>query len=355
MGASTSVARIPRLGRPSVAWLLLIGAVPCLVARSALPQNPSAPEQVREPAPAIDPAAGESLVPLPTLGGKQFWADELLFHQWRIQRNVLTDQCRLLDADNWRWASGSFAECAAVLKKIKRERHLPPMHGKAVIVLHGLGRNRATVEPICRYLRENSDYTVFNVGYPSTQRDVAGHARALAGIIDRLDGISEINFVAHSLGNLIVRHYFHDRQLAGPGAHPHPRLGRMVMLGPPNHGSEVAAALAESDFFAATAGRPGLELGARWAELESRLAVPPCQFGVIAGGLGTGQGFNPLLAGDDDGLVTVASTRLAGASDFVIVPVLHTFLPRDGKVLEYTLRFLKNGYFLSPQEQQPIR
>ena len=352
MRSPTWLARIPRLGRPRAAWLLLVALVPCLVARSALPQKPSASEAVVEP--AIDPAAGEMLVPLPTLGGKQFLADELLFHRWRIQRNVLTDQCRLLDGDNWQWAAGSFDQCQAVLEKIKRQRRLPPMHGKAVIVLHGLGRNRATVEPVCRFLRENSDYAVFNVGYPSTQRDIAAHARALAAIIDRLEGIREINFVAHSLGNLIVRHYFHDRQAAPPGTRSHPPLGRMVMLGPPNHGSEIAAALAESDFFASAAGRPGLELGARWAELESRLAVPPCEFGIIAGGLGNAQGFNPLLAGDDDGLVTVASTRLAGAGDFALVGVLHSFLPRDEKVLEYTLRFLKNGYFVSPRQRHPI-
>ena len=45
--------------------------------------------------------------PMPTLGGKQFWADELFFHQWRIQRNVFTGHCRLLDEHDLRHASGT--------------------------------------------------------------------------------------------------------------------------------------------------------------------------------------------------------------------------------------------------------
>lgn len=342
-------SRVPmRFFRPSPAWLFLVALAPLLVARAGLTQGPAAPPE------AIATAEAAAQMPVPTLGGKQFWADERLYYGWRIQRNVLTDECRLLDAENWRYASGTFDQCAAVLARIQHERRLPPMHGRAVIVLHGLARNRSTVEPVCRYLRENTNFTVLSVGYPSTQRDVAAHARALTGIIDHLDRVTEINFVAHSLGNLIVRRYLHDRESAGPDAKPHARLGRMVMLGPPNHGSEVAARFSESDFFVTATGRVGLELGSQWAELQRQLATPPCEFGIIAGGLGNGEGFNPLLPGDDDVLVTVASTRLSGARDFVVVPVLHAFLPRDARVLEYTLRFLESGYFVDPQTRHPI-
>ena len=78
-------------------------------------------------------------IPMPTLGGKQFWGDELIFHDWRIQRNVVDGQCRLLDGKNWRHASGTFDRCREVLDGIKRDRNLPPMNGRAVVVLHGLG------------------------------------------------------------------------------------------------------------------------------------------------------------------------------------------------------------------------
>src|SRR3989304_9434008 len=77
----------------------------------------------------------QSYFALPTLGGKQFWADELFFHKWRIQRNVFTGHYRLLDENNRRHAWGTFDQCREILEKIKHQRHLPPMKGKAVIGL----------------------------------------------------------------------------------------------------------------------------------------------------------------------------------------------------------------------------
>lgn len=321
---------------------VLLTVTPCVWAQTPVPDSPS------------DHRGAEAIVPLPTLGGKQFWVDSLLFRGWRIQRNVLTDHCRLLDVDNWRQASGTFDECAAALEKIKRQHHLKPLGGRAVIVLHGLGRDRAIVEPLCRYLRENTKMSVYSFGYPSTQAGVAQHAKCLAQVVDRLEGLTELNFVAHSLGNLVVRHYFADLKVADASGRAVPPLGRMVMLGPPNHGAEVAATLAQSDWFVAATGRAGLELGRQWAELEPRLAVPPCPFGIVAGGRGNVRGFNPLLPSDDDGIVTVASAQLAGAADFVCVPVYHALLVNDRQVLEYAVSFLEHGYFISAAKRHPL-
>jgi len=302
---------------------------------------------------AAQPAAGHSeIVPLPTLGGKQFWADELFFHPWRIQRNVLTGHCRLLDAHDLRHAWGTFPECRANLEKIKAARKLPPMQGKAVIVLHGLFRSRSSMNRLCKYLADKGGYVVFNVGYPSTRRDVSSHARALQRIVENLDGIEEINFVGHSMGNIVIRHYLADRgrKRNPPGARP----GRFVMLGPPNQGSLAAVALAENAVFKILSGKSGEQLGAEWAKLEGKLATPDFQFGIVAGGMNNTIGFNPLLPGDDDGTVTTASTRLAGARDFIVVPVLHSFLVLDGDVLKHTLRFLQHGHFVAADKRCPI-
>lgn len=300
---------------------------------------------------------------MPTMGGKQFWADEFFFHQWRIQRNVLTGHCRLLDEGDFRHESGTFRECRSRLEGIRREQNLPPMQGKAVIVVHGLFRSRSSMEKLCRHLRQQGGYTVFNVGYPSTQRDVGSHARALDQIIENLSGIEEINFVAHSMGNIVVRHYLadHTRDSSPSGSppstivrRPDPRIRRFVMLGPPNHGSLAAVALSENAVFKILAGEAGQELGAEWAKLEDRLATPACEFGIVAGGREDRWGYNPLVPGDDDGTVSVASTRLAGARDFVVVPVLHSFLVTDKRALEYTLRFLREGHFSATGERRPV-
>ena len=297
---------------------------------------------------------GSELIPMPTMGGMQFWGDELLFHQWRIQRNVLTGHCRLLDENNLRYASGTFEECLARLEQIKRQRNLPPMRGKAVVALHGLAHSRTTMSGICKYLHERGGYEIINVAYPSTRKPIAEHAKTLARILARLDGIEEINFVAHSLGNVVVRRYLADQTDPAAGRRPDPRIHRFVMLGPPNHGASLATSLAGNPLFVAVAGEPGLELGRYWTWEEQQLATPAFEFGIVAGGRGDKTGFNPFLSGDNDSIVTVASTRLGGASDFVLVPVLHALLMDDSRVRECTLRFLQEGYFVSPGRRNPI-
>lgn len=294
-----------------------------------------------------------------TLGGNQFWADELFFHGWRIQRNTISKHCRLLDERDIRHTSGTFAKCQARLREIRVERQLEPMSGKAVLLLHGLGRTRASMRPLADFLQKEGGYTTFRVGYPSTRRTIHQHAQALGRIIDGLEGVEEIYFVGHSLGNIVIRRY-----LAGspsgvgdddPSARQiDPRIKRFVMLGPPNGGSRAAATFADNRLVGAFLGSPGKELGSQWVWLQAELATPQCEFAIIAGGLGHDRGINPMLQGDNDGVVTVASARLDGADDFVLLPVLHSRLSSDPRAMESTLRFLQHGYLISEDARQRI-
>lgn len=288
----------------------------------------------------------------PTLGGRQFWADEWCYQDWHIQRNVFTDHCRLLDGRNVRHAWGSFDECKNKLRRICTERNLPPMRGPAVVVLHGLFRSAASMRHMARYLSDQGRYTVFNINYPTTRGSVADHAGSLAKVIDSLEGIDEINFVAHSLGNLVVRHYLADH--SRPGLTPDARIKRMVMLGPPNQGAQMAAALGKYKLFHLVAGKSASGLGRDWTQLEKNLATPSFPFGILAGGSEQPTGYNPLLEGDNDLVVSVATTRLAGAADFAVLPVLHTLMMDDPQVQAYTLRFLQHGYFVNDHARQPI-
>jgi pimeloyl-ACP methyl ester carboxylesterase len=300
------------------------------------------------------PSIGRLNAITPTLGGRQFWADEFCFHDWHIQRNVFTGHYRLLDGTNLRHAWGTLDECRNKLEQLSRERRLPPMRGPAVVVLHGLFRSASSMRHMARYLKERGGYTVFNINYPTTRGSVADHATSLKKIIASLDGIESIDFVAHSLGNLVVRHYLADHTRPEQGLWPDRRIGRMVMLGPPNQGAQLAVALGKYGAFRAVAGQSASGLGRDWSELQSKLATPQFEFGILAGGRGSESGYNPWLGADNDLVVSVETTRLPGAADFAVLPVVHTLMMDDATVQQYTLRFLQHGYFVSADQRQPI-
>ena len=88
--------------------------------------------------------------------------------------------------------------------------------------------------------------------------------------------------------------------------------------------------------------------------MKDRLATPTCEFAIIAGGKGDNQGWKTTLPGDDDGTVSVATTRLAGARDFIVVPRGHTFIMNAPEVKEYTVRFIEKGHFISAEKRRPI-
>ncbi len=289
-----------------------------------------------------------------TLGGVALWGDVLCYREWRIQRHAVTGHYRLLDGNDKRLTWGMYETCLAELERIKQAGHLEPMRGRVVIVLHGLGGFRATMQPLADYLRQqgNDKYQVINVAYPSTLSDIGEHARALAGIIDQLPEVEELYFVAHSLGNLVVRHYLGD-QVAKNGKQD-PRIKRMVMLAPPNHGAERARAFADSDLFGMVLGDSAVQLGARWATIEPKLATPTFEFGIIAGGRGDDKGYLSGVPGDNDGMLSVATTRLDGARDFILLPVMHPLTMLNATVKQYTLTFLDRGYFVSEEKRQPI-
>jgi hypothetical protein len=289
-----------------------------------------------------------------TGGGRQFWADVWFFHDWRIQRNALTGHHRLLDGRNRQHAKGTFDACHGELNSIRTRDKLRSMQGKAVIVLHGLFRTRSAMKSLCAALADQGGYTTINVGYPSTRGSVADHAATLDSVVGSLEGFSELNFVAHSLGNLVVRYWLGDMARQKRTLPAGQKFGRMVMLAPPNDHPRIAAALLSTNLATRFTGPASEQLATGWEGLAPNLATPPFVFGVIAGGQGKDRGYNPLLSGDNDGVVTVASTRLPQACDFRLVRVLHSFVMSDARVHELTMRFLQHGHFENDATRQPI-
>ena len=290
----------------------------------------------------------------PTFGGIRFWTDQWFFHDWRIQRHAVTGHCRLLDDAYQRRGWGTFEQCHSELDRIIDRKKLPPMRGKAVVVLHGLFCDRFAMNSLCQYLRDEGGYRLFNVGYASTRETITAHAQALDRVVSSLSNMEEINFVAHSMGNLVIRRWLFDVRTRSDDTAPDPRIKRIVMIGPPNHGAQLARIFLPIDPQGVVSGPSLRQLGEDWPELAEKLATPSSEFGILAGGLGDARGRSPLIKGDDDGIVSVQSTRLVGARDFRVLPVWHPVMMDEPDVQSFTLRFLQHGHFENEETRQPI-
>lgn len=280
-----------------------------------------------------------------TLGGMQFWGDVAYLQGCRIQKHVYDGHCRLLDQENRRYESGTFEECSAMLNRLCRAKGLKPDSGHAVIYLHGIGRTSRSMRPIAEVMpKDGFVHILFE--YPSTRVSIEQSAVYLHSLVESLTDVSKISFVVHSMGGLVVRQYLKD--------HKDARHHRLVMLGTPNSGAEMADMLKKNFIFRAVYGPAGQELVTDPEGTIKLLPTPDIEFGVIAGGKGDGRGFNPLIPGDDDGTVTVASTRLAGAADFLLVPKIHSFLMSDATALAAVKCFIEHGRFSRDRDPAPI-
>ncbi|MEO1161842.1 MAG: hypothetical protein AAFW74_15580, partial [Pseudomonadota bacterium] len=176
------------------------------------------------------------------------------------------------------------------------------------------------------------------ISYPSTRGSIEDHAAQLERLLQRLQNVDEVSFVTHSMGGIVVR-----RLLARDGAWKSKvAVRRLVMIAPPNRGSLVAQTLQHAWPYKLFYGTAGQQLT---PARVSSLPVPNVTFGIIAGGLGDAEGYNPLVPGDDDGTVAVAETRLEGAKDFMVLPGLHGFIARSHEIEPPILNFLRFGRF----------
>ncbi len=214
---------------------------------------------------------------------------------------------------------------------------------ETVILLHGLGRTDRSMRSLEKRLSK-AGFRVQNLRYPSTELSPSELTVFLDGeLATCCNSAARIHFVTHSMGGVLVRAYLAE--------HRPPNLGRVVMLAPPNHGSEFVDALGDSKLFRSVFGPTATELGTDENSLPNRLPRPWFELGIIAGT----KSVNPLGAfvvpGESDGAVSVESARLAGMEDFVAVPTSHTFIVRSKQVAEYVIRFLRTGRFQA--EAQP--
>lgn len=208
-----------------------------------------------------------------------------------------------------------------------------------VILLHGLCRTSRSMMKMASALTD-AGYKVHNVDYPSRSATISKLADDAIGkaVADcENDGATKINFVTHSLGGILVRSYL--------ARHAISNLGRVVMLAPPNQGSEIVDKIGGWSLFKCINGVAGNELGTDTNSVPNKLGAANFPLGVIAGDRSINWINSLLIPGSDDGKVSLERAKLAGMSDYIVVHTTHPFIMRNGKVIRQTIRFLQTGKF----------
>lgn len=214
--------------------------------------------------------------------------------------------------------------------------------GDYVVLMHGLIRS-STVMKRLEWAFAEQGYRVINLNYSSTKLSVEDAANdMLAKTLQEkiVDPNVHIHFVTHSLGGIILREYLANHTLTN--------LGRVVMIAPPNHGSELVDTFKGWPFFHFFTGPAGQELGTDPDSAPQRLGPAHFDLGVIAGDRTLNPFYSWFLPGPDDGKVSVSSTQLEGMDDFLIVHSSHTYLPWRKQVIEASLEFVAEGRFPTP-------
>jgi pimeloyl-ACP methyl ester carboxylesterase len=293
---------------------------------------------------------------LPTMGGTQFWSDLRHSGGWRIQQHCTTKHCRVLDPANTRHAWGTPEQCQQVFAQMIAAGQIPPNRETVVILAHGLARTRGCWLPMTEYLKSEVDWQVIDFTYASTRLPMDSHAQSLQSVIDSLGPeVKQIYLAGHSMGNIVFRLYLGNTTSADGSTQGDPRIRRLVMIGPPNHGSKMARVLQPTGIFPLVTGRSGVQLGRDWNQIAEKLATPQCEFAIIAGGnQETDSGYNPLLSGPDDLTVSLDEARLAGATDLLVQPLLHSTMMKQPEVCAATLRFFQTGCLTESGVRHPV-
>ncbi len=208
-----------------------------------------------------------------------------------------------------------------------------------VVLLHGLGRSKLSMGKMEDALTTQG-YAVTNIDYPGVRAESFGSL--VAQVRERVEACcagrdEPVHFVTHSLGGILTRAYLAESRPAN--------LGRVVMLSPPNQGSEWVDALGEYTLFQAATGPAAQELGTDAEGAPARLGPVDFPLGVVTGD----SSWNPvgswLIPGDDDGVVAVERARIDGMKDFRVVDENHTNIMRSDEVIAEAIHFLAHERF----------
>lgn len=208
-----------------------------------------------------------------------------------------------------------------------------------VVLLHGLARSARAMQPLEKILIDVG-FEVFNIDYPSrqhrieilTEQFVLPKIQALTAEDDR-----PLQFVTHSMGGIILR--------CLTVMSPRLKIGRSVMLAPPNQGSELVDKMGHWPLFKLIYGPAGQQLGTSTLSLPNQLGRVFFELGIIAGDRPINPSLARLIAGANDGKVSVQRTWVKGAKATCILPCTHSFMMTNIEVQQQLVHFMQSGLF----------
>jgi pimeloyl-ACP methyl ester carboxylesterase len=213
----------------------------------------------------------------------------------------------------------------------------PLAAGEVVILLHGLARSSSSMAKMEAALTKEG-YTVHNLDYPSRHQSIntlATMVRAQVKALTKND--DTLHFVTHSMGGILVRTIQKQE--------PFEKIGRVVMLSPPNQGSELVDTLGEYRAFNWVNGPAGNQLGTDTNGFIAKLGSVKFDLGVITGDRSINGINSMIIPGDDDGKVGIESAKVEGMTDYKIIHATHPYIMKNDQAIALTIRFLKSGVF----------
>jgi len=208
---------------------------------------------------------------------------------------------------------------------------------ECVVLLHGLARSHRSMAKLEKALAKQG-YSTINMAYPSTKYPIEELAEnTISNALTRCHNCTKIHFVTHSLGGILVRHYLANHTIEN--------LGRVVMLGPPNKGSNIVNQLHQFAVYKFINGPAGLQLGSEESSLPNQLGAVNFELGVIAGTRTVNPLLSLMLEKPNDGKVSVENSKVDGMTEHIALPVTHTFMMNNSSVISYVIHFLKHGTF----------
>ena len=209
---------------------------------------------------------------------------------------------------------------------------------EGVVLLHGILRTKGCMRGLANFL-ENNNYKVLNIDYPSSKHDIASLAQLIHPQIQNFaTQVTKIHFVGYSMGGLIIRTYLN--------LHSPTNLGRVVMLGTPNQGSEVADFLQNFWIYKKLYGLAGQQLITDQTAFKHIFGNVNYELGVIAGSSPYNFIANKIIRKEADGRVSIINSKIEGMKEHIVIKSGHTMLSSNQKAWQLTLAFLDIGSFI---------